>query len=86
MAQRSALSTLAGNIVVQDFDRVRNERNIVCVRYIVDFIIPGPNESTVKKALASAQELLCQSTMVAYVLGDGNNKAKCGHVNNGFPF
>jgi RNA-directed DNA polymerase len=86
VAQGSALSTLAGNIVLQDFDHVLNERNIVCVRYIDDFIILGPNESTVKKAFASAQELLGQLNMVAYVPGDGNNKAECGYVGNGFSF
>ena len=49
VAQGSALSTLAGNIVLQDFDRVLNERNIVCVRYIDDFIILGPTSRPSKK-------------------------------------
>lgn len=86
VAQGSALSTLAGNIVLEDFDRVLNERNILCVRYIDDFMILGPNESTVKKAFASAQQLLSQLNMIAYAPGDGSNKAECGYVSSGFSF
>jgi RNA-directed DNA polymerase len=86
VAQGSALSTLAGNIVLQEFDRILNERKILCVRYIDDFIILGPTESSVKKAFASAQELLCQLNMIAYSPSDPSNKAECGQVSSGFSF
>src|SRR5262249_1299296 len=38
VAQGSALSALAGNIVLEKFDRDMNGRGIICVRYIDDFI------------------------------------------------
>jgi hypothetical protein len=41
VAQGSALSALAGNIVLQEFDEAMNGRGIVCVRYIDDFILLG---------------------------------------------
>ncbi len=66
VAQGSALSTLAGNIVLTEFDRVLNGRNILCVRYVDDYIILGPDESRVKKAFESSQELLRKFQMRAY--------------------
>jgi hypothetical protein len=86
VAQGSALSTLAGNIVLQDFDKTLNGRNIRCVRYIDDFIILGADESSVKKTFDSAQRLLGALNMVAYAPWDHHAKAECGSVSAGFTF
>jgi hypothetical protein len=56
------------------------------VRYIDDFIILGPNESSVKKTFDSAQRLLGALNMVAYVPWEHHAKAECGYVSAGFTF
>ena len=41
VAQGSALSALAGNIALREFDAEMNSRGLVCVRYIDDFMLLG---------------------------------------------
>jgi RNA-directed DNA polymerase len=84
--QGSALSTLAGNIVLTEFDRVLNGRNILCVRYVDDYIILGPDESRVRKAFESSQELLRKLHMRAYSPWADEEKAGHGRVARGFSF
>ena len=86
VAQGSALSTLAGNIVLTEFDRVLNGRNILCVRYVDDYILLGPDENRVKKAFESSQELLSNFQMRAYSPWADDEKADHGHVESGFSF
>jgi hypothetical protein len=86
VAQGSALSTLAGNIVLNEFDRILNGRNILCVRYVDDYILLGPDEIRVKKAFESSQELLRKLHMRAYSPWVGEDKADHGAVARGFSF
>lgn len=86
VAQGSALSTLAGNIVLAEFDRVLNGRNILCVRYVDDYILLGPDEIRVKKAFESSQELLRKFQMRAYSPWADEEKADHGPVASGFSF
>jgi RNA-directed DNA polymerase len=86
VAQGSALSTLAGNIVLTEFDRVLNGRNILCVRYVDDYILLGPDEIRVKKAFESSQELLRKFGMRAYSPWADEEKANHGPVASGFSF
>ena len=44
VAQGNSLSPLLGNIILADFDRVMNEGDCRCVRYIDDFIILAPSK------------------------------------------
>lgn len=87
VAQGSALSALAGNIVLQQFDRAMNGRGIVCVRYIDDFILLGESPKKVTAAFASAQERLRQLGMTVYDLSDQNarrdGKVDEGNIHNG---
>ncbi|XUM23062.1 reverse transcriptase domain-containing protein [Bradyrhizobium oligotrophicum S58] len=66
VAQGSALSALAANIVLQQFDAKMNERGIVCVRYIDDFILLGATEIKVQKAYAAARDFLKSMGMDVY--------------------
>lgn len=86
VAQGSALSTLAGNIILQDFDRRFNDRGIVCVRYVDDFILLGPRESSVRGAFESVLKFLGNLGMSAYSPWDDGQKAECGDVRRGFTF
>jgi RNA-directed DNA polymerase len=82
VAQGSALSALAGNIVLCEFDKTMNGRGIVCVRYIDDFILLGDSQARVRTAFNSARKLLAQMDMNAYELTDDDALAK-GKVDSG---
>jgi len=86
VAQGSALSTLAGNIVLNNFDNVLNGRNICCLRYVDDYLILGPDESRVKKAFESSQALLSSLGMRAYSPREHREKADHGQIADGFTF
>lgn len=86
VAQGSPLSVLAGNIVLRKFDAQLNERNIVCVRYIDDFLILGPNAKAANKALQSGLRTLKTLNLEAYAPDDGSEKAWAGNLANGFDF
>jgi hypothetical protein len=86
VAQGSALSTLAGNIVLNNFDYVLNGRNIRCLRYVDDYLILGPDESRVKKAFESSQALLSSLGMHAYSPWEEREKADHGKIADGFTF
>ena len=87
VAQGSALSALAGNIVLREFDARMNDRGIVCVRYIDDFIILGPSEAKVQAAYRSAQKMLNAMGMDVYDLSDTKarnyGKVDDGNIHNG---
>ncbi len=82
VAQGCPLSSLAGNIVLKEFDRQLNEpgRNIVCVRYIDDFIILGKKPASVHKALQSAKSMLQAMNMDIYDPATDPNKAFFGRL------
>ena len=90
VAQGSALSALAGNIALSDFDDEMNGRGILCVRYIDDFIIIGPTDSKVRSAYASARKMLAAMGMDAYDLSDSEavkaGKAHAGNIHDGTDF
>ena len=77
VAQGSALSALAGNIVLREFDAELNDRGIVCVRYIDDLILLGPSSRHVRQAFKSARDKLSRLGMDAY---DIDNPA---HIESG---
>jgi RNA-directed DNA polymerase len=89
VAQGSPLSPLFGNILLNDFDKKFNERNIVCVRFIDDFVLLGANEAHVRKAFASARDHLAQFGLTCHDPFDAATspeKAQYGKVENGFVF
>ena len=82
VAQGSALSALAGNIALRDFDARMNGRGIVCIRYIDDFILLGSSETKVHAAYRSARRMLCAMGMDVYDLTDLEAR-KSGKVDAG---
>ncbi|MBR0641942.1 reverse transcriptase domain-containing protein [Plastoroseomonas hellenica] len=86
VAQGSALSALAGNILLRDFDKQLQGRGVRCVRYVDDFIILAANRRNAERAFASAQRILTTMDMKAYEPGDGSGKAYSGPVSEGIEF
>lgn len=80
VAQGSPLSPLIGNILLRKFDAKMNGRGIVCVRYIDDFVLLGPNPSALNKAFANAQAELSRFGMTAYDPATNTEKASLGTV------
>lgn len=60
VAQGSPLSPLFGNILLHDFDKNFNEKGIVCVRFIDDFVMLGEKETHVRKAFENARKYLAE--------------------------
>ncbi|MGY4396026.1 RNA-directed DNA polymerase [Sphingomonas sp. UYAg733] len=58
VAQGNSLSPLLGNIILADFDRVMNDGDCKCVRYIDDFIILAPSKKAASARLRKAADLL----------------------------
>ena len=87
VAQGSALSALAGNIALREFDARMNDRGIVCVRYIDDFILLAPSEAKVQAAYQSARTMLKAMGMDVYDLSDtkarNDGKVDDGNIHNG---
>lgn len=90
VAQGSALSALAGNIALRDFDASMNGRGIVCVRYIDDFILLGSSESKVGVAYQSARSMLKTMGMDVYGVDDiealKSGKVAFGNIHKGTDF
>jgi RNA-directed DNA polymerase len=87
VAQGSALSALAGNIALRHFDEQMNGREIVCVRYIDDFILLGKSQAKVCAAFSSAQKLLARMEMDVYAPSDAkalkDGKVGAGNIHDG---
>ena len=66
VAQGSCLSPLLCNFLLSEFDRQMNARDIVCIRYIDDFILFAKSESAARAALAGAMKLLGALGLDAY--------------------
>ncbi|KZK90912.1 Ribonuclease HI [Pseudovibrio sp. Ad5] len=58
VAQGSPLSPLFGNILLNQFDQQFNERGVICIRFIDDFVIMSNSEGKSRKAFLSAQKRL----------------------------
>ena len=80
VAQGCALSPLAGNILLSEFDQRMNSGVCTCIRYIDDFLILGPTQKDVEEGFKLAIELLSKFDMEAYSPKDRPDKAECGNV------
>ncbi len=63
VAQGCSLSPLLGNIILHNFDKVMNEGDCACIRYIDDFIILAPSRKAAASRLKKAKNLLAELTM-----------------------
>jgi retron-type reverse transcriptase len=80
VAQGCPLSALAGNIVLEDFDRQMNDGKVTCIRYIDDFIICGKSLEVVREAMARAKAILAGLNMDIYDPVESPTKAFIGAV------
>ena len=89
VAQGSPLSPLFGNVLLYDFDVALNDKGLVCIRFIDDFVLLGDTESRVTNAFQSAKRMLnrlglechdpfCRKTDI--------EKAAFGRATDGFVF
>lgn len=89
VAQGSPLSPLFGNILLNEFDVQLNDRNIICVRFIDDFVLLGKTEGAVVKAFHSAQRMLQSFGLTChdpFSSSSSPDKAERGTVEEGFVF
>jgi hypothetical protein len=84
--QGCCLSPLFGNILLYDFDEQMNHGDIVCLRYLDDFIILGPTLKAVNAAFARAINILKPLGLTAYDPATQKNKAGRDAIANGFEF
>jgi RNA-directed DNA polymerase len=86
VAQGCPLSALAGNIALRSFDQALNGRDIICIRYIDDFILLGKRQRAVTKAFESAEILLASMGMSIYKPSERSDKAFSGPIGESIHF
>lgn len=63
VAQGNSLSPLLGNILLHKFDRLMNDGDCTCIRYIDDFIILAPSVAAARSRLKLAVRILSEFKM-----------------------
>lgn len=86
VAQGCPLSSLAGNIVLESFDKEMNSRGITCIRYIDDFIVMGRSAKAIAKAMQAAKAALATLNMDIYDPALAPQKAFIGQISDGHTF
>jgi hypothetical protein len=83
--QGNSLSAFLGNFLLRPFDDVLNSNACVCLRYLDDFLILGPDRSTVRATFRKGNEVLNQFGLRAYQPED-SRKADEGLSRKRFEF
>ncbi|MDR4501175.1 MAG: reverse transcriptase domain-containing protein [Nitrospirales bacterium] len=86
VAQGCCLSPIMGNILLEEFDSKLNDRGVICLRYIDDFLILGPNKRKVVAAFESGKRILAEFGLSAYDPFKDKDKAEQGYIKSGFDF
>ncbi len=86
VAQGCCLSPLVGNIYLKDFDRQMNSPDVLCLRYVDDFLILGPSQKVVNAKFKLAKRLLGELGLSAYEPEKNSNKAHEGDPKKGFNY
>lgn len=84
--QGCCLSPLLGNIFLAEFDKELNKNDIICLRYLDDFILLAPTEKAVRAAFRRASKILAKLSLEAYTAVSDPKKAKVGYYKQGFEF
>jgi RNA-directed DNA polymerase len=85
--QGSALSALCANIVLSEFDVEFNQRGIVTIRYLDDFVMLGKGKSATEIAFKVGEKLLDGIGFKCHDPFTGRSgKASAGPVSEGFEF
>ena len=83
VAQGNSLSPLMGNIALAEFDRVMNDGDCRCIRYIDDFIIMAP---TAKAATARLDKSIKLLTALNMELSSEKSSKGGTPISDGFDF
>lgn len=86
VAQGSPLSPLIANLYLHDFDKTMNTGDVICLRYIDDFLILGKDRSCVTRAFNKALKELAKLSLKAYSPSATSGKASSGSTSDGFDF
>lgn len=89
VAQGSPLSALFGNVLLYEFDKKFNDRGIVCVRFIDDFVMLSESDRALRKAFMNAKGYLKGLGLECHDPFEANSspdKAKYGRSDDGFTF
>lgn len=86
VAQGSPLSPLIANLYLHNFDKTMNDSEVICLRYIDDFLILGKEMGCVDRAFNKAQRELKKLSLHAYQPSATSDKASRGLTANGFDF
>jgi retron-type reverse transcriptase len=86
VAQGSCLSPLMGNLLLNEFDQVTNSEDVICLRYIDDFLIIGPSAKAVRSRLQLGMRELKKLELDVYDPGTDPDKAAEGLSSGGFEF
>jgi hypothetical protein len=86
VAQGSPLSPLIANLYLHDFDKTMNDGDVICLRYIDDFLILGKDRSCVTRAFNKALKELAKLSLEAYSPSATSDKASSGSTSEGFDF
>ncbi len=86
VAQGCCLSPLLGNILLRGFDELTNTEDVLCLRYIDDFLILGKNETEIREVFARGKNELCKFDLDTYDIDDGSKKAIAGCTQRSFSF
>lgn len=86
VAQGSPLSPLIANIYLSIFDREMNMKELVCIRYIDDFVIVGNTAKATSQGFKMAKAILKKIGLSAYSPITHPQKASEGEIIKGFEF
>ncbi|MDY0305215.1 MAG: reverse transcriptase/maturase family protein [Desulfovibrionaceae bacterium] len=86
VAQGNCLSPFFGNMLLFNFDIEMNYNDIMCIRYIDDFIIIGEKRKSVHVAFNKAQRILKNHGLCAYDPSVDNEKSEFGPAKDGIHF
>jgi hypothetical protein len=86
VAQGSPLSPLIANLYLHDFDKTMNTEDVVCLRYIDDFLILGKDMGCADRAFNKALAELKKLSLTAYLPSATSDKASRGWTSEGFDF
>lgn len=84
--QGSSLSAFCANFVLRDFDTALNQNGTVMVRYIDDFVILGPSDTSVQAAWSLAISILDGLKLEFHEPVPRGDKASLGAIGDGFEF
>lgn len=86
VAQGSCLSPLLGNILLHEFDKALNSEDVLCLRYIDDFLLLGPSRKAVTAKLKKGNKILKELGLEAYDPQHNTDKAAHGESSKGIIF